>query len=161
LGEKVQTLFDRKIAELLSERPDVADELRRMRAHAMLRDALIGVRRSLGFSQHDLARRTGWKQPYVSRFERTAGYNPDSLSIGKIAEYAEACDVRAVIAFIGKNDTKLLASYECSLPLDRRSPVSLGEVKSVGSRSEIDDGASSVVLDEDTERKSARRSYAI
>jgi len=85
------------IHEYVKSRPGVGEALSRQRAGAFLNDTLIAIRKTLGWSQRELANRAGWQQPHVARLESATDYH--DYTLGSLQRYAAACNLKIAIAF--------------------------------------------------------------
>ena len=91
----MSTLQERLEAQPPARRRKVERRYRRLKAERMMLDEL---RRSLGLSQADVARRLGVKQPRVSKVER----RPDAM-LDAMRRYVEALGGRLEVAAVFEN----------------------------------------------------------
>lgn len=82
------TAFAEVEAEVLGTLPKVKQVLNETEPKRKISMMLIGLRRSAGLSQSDIAARTGWDKGFVSRLESARGGIPD---FGTVNRYAEVC----------------------------------------------------------------------
>ncbi|UYN97594.1 MAG: helix-turn-helix domain-containing protein [Enhydrobacter sp.] len=94
-GQPKFTSLEEVEGEVLATRPDVRkiwDETASRRSLSM---KLVGLRRSAGLAQSDIAARTGWDKAFVSRLESARGGFPDIATVNR---YAEVCG--ATVGFV-------------------------------------------------------------
>lgn len=94
--------LQRFIDEQIAADPTFADVLADEEAvHAVL-DRLLALRRTLGVSQKEMARRLGIKQPSVSEFE-SEGSNPELRTVQR---YARALGYELVLTLWPRTSTE-------------------------------------------------------
>jgi ribosome-binding protein aMBF1 (putative translation factor) len=96
LSRQATQTVDQLRDEILATRKDVRAARERSRMKRSISMALVGLRKSAGLTQSELAARVGWDKSYVSRLEGASGGLPD---LETLRHYANACQVCARLEF--------------------------------------------------------------
>ncbi|MER5566347.1 helix-turn-helix transcriptional regulator [Streptomyces goshikiensis] len=99
---------DRKIAEGLSESPDVTRRREEIRLAFELGQAVYDRRAELGISQTELARRAGMTQPQVSKLE-LGGTVP---TVPLLARLARAMESELHLKLVGETSQVVFTAQE-------------------------------------------------
>ncbi|MFF1559385.1 helix-turn-helix domain-containing protein [Streptomyces sp. NPDC058279] len=99
---------DRKVAEGLTESPEVTRRREEIRLAFELGQAVYDRRTELGMSQTELARRAGMTQPQVSKLE-LGGTVP---TVPLLARLARAMESELTLKLVGETSIVVFASQE-------------------------------------------------
>ena len=92
--------FTARLQEVLEERPGVEHAIDTLAERARMQQVLVGLRKTKGLTQQDLADAAGWKQSAVARFENNP--RPSRVKVNSLVQYARACDVEIGVFFFSR-----------------------------------------------------------
>lgn len=88
MSDRRPETFDDLRDEILAERPDAREVWHASKLKRAVAMALVGMRKRVGLTQIEVAKRAGWDKGYVSRLEGVAGGLPE---LDTLVRYALAC----------------------------------------------------------------------
>ena len=83
MGRDFETLLAEIEAEAHAEGPKAVAQMRAYQTRFRLASQLIALRKARGWSQQELAKMTGIKQPEISKFERGLG-SPNEATLARL-----------------------------------------------------------------------------